>query len=87
MKYDTLDAQAIEAARIQRDYAHYQGTLAQQQADLDKLNDELGFPREDLAWARAQERAARRAMPTWSAMKRDFREGRERKRYAEAVDL
>ena len=72
---------------FKRDYAYYTTHMAQAQRESDLTNDWLGFPRVDLAYAKAGERAQRRAMPTSEAMLREFRADLAVRQYAKAVGL
>lgn len=76
-----------QSPEFERDYAYYTAQMAQAQRESDLTNDWLGFPRVDMAYAKAMERAQRRAMPTTHAMLAQFRADLEVKRYAKAVGL
>lgn len=68
------------------DYAFYKNKFAQQQADSDAMNDLLGFPREDLAHAKAIERQLNKMRPTWEQVKADFRFDVAVKQYKHAIN-
>ena len=70
---------------FQKDYDYYKAKLAKQQADSDATLDWLGFPRVDLAHAKAVEREQARRMPSSEAMLRQFREDLALRKYAQAI--
>jgi len=51
------------------DYAFYQKQLAETQQASDETNDWLGFPRTDLAHAKAIDRQLNKNRPTWQQLK------------------
>jgi hypothetical protein len=76
-----------QSPEFERDLAFYKRVTCNLQAESDALNDWLGMPRVDLAYAKAREREARRAMPTTTDMMQAFRDQIELVRYARAVSL
>lgn len=92
MHLTTLDQQAIEQARFDKDYEFYKKQFAQAQAESDAFDDWMGVPRTDIAWTKAMERAQRRAYMasgahTWDAQVARFREHLDRKAYAQAIGV
>jgi len=69
------------------DYTYYTVQLAQAQRESDACNDWLGFPRVDLAYAKAMERDMRRRMPTSQEMLAQFRADLKVRQYAKAIGL
>jgi hypothetical protein len=90
---NTLDTQDIERARIDAEYAKFKVELAPVQAMHDSvrlglIEDGLDIlPQRDLAWEKAQARAARRAAPSWGLMKRQFVDAVARRRMEKALGL
>lgn len=70
---------------ISSEYAFYTKKFEAEQAEQDKFNDDFGLPRKDLAWAKVQERARRRAMVGVDIMAQ-FRAAIELERYQRTTD-
>jgi hypothetical protein len=77
----------VEAERIAADYTYYKAhpDYIRMQADHDANILMFGGTRIDLAWAKAQERAQRRAMPKTADMMARFREQVAAQHYARAT--
>lgn len=73
--------------QFNREYAYYKVQLAERQKDDDAFNDDFGFPRVDLAHAKAMERAQRRTWPKSDVMVRQWHEEAARARYARAIGV
>lgn len=78
---------SFEADRIALEYAYYQiDPLTQaRQAEHDATVEMFGGTHIDFAWAKAQERASRRAMPSTTDMLARFREQVAIDRFARAM--
>jgi hypothetical protein len=70
-----------------RDYAYYTTQMSAQQADDNAMNDALGFPHVDLAYAKATEREQRRMMPPTEVMMARFRADIAMRKYAQAIGV